>query len=603
MADSRRIALERWRDEKRRKGGKEMERTNKFDRSARRVIAHRGAVVRTQEIAKRRIFPSSTTSDAVSQLVSHSASLEPLVEGRELLYKTPAKARSDTDQTSATPASKESLQSFEVYSNRKRNRTERYISPSSNVPSLAGGAQRVLTPTRALLELDSDDDGGMEENNKESSLKNVPGPRRVSLLTGQIVGGDGVEPVTLFEAVKGETSQHVNSRQTIPLSSIPAKIRVSSSSLREANVIKNSAILESQELRPSPVTGEKEESQQPLAVQELSTSHEDTISYRESSLPEQASSDRFPLSSGQISTRTSLASRWSCESSSIRTSRADSKPKRSLIDCLNGNTEWEINDFLVTKNLGQGKFGNVYLAKVKGSNVSVALKVLSKSPLKRDGNAHNLKREIELQVRLRHPNVLNMHGYFHDSSCVYLVLEYAPHGELYKELARIKYFDDAAAAHYVAQVVEALKHCHSCGIIHRDIKPENLLLGYNNTIKLADFGWSVHAPRPYNFRNTFCGTPDYLSPEIVLGLPYDYRTDSWSLGVLAYELLIGVTPFYCANVLDMYKRIESVNYNFPPTPSISDNARNFIDQLLKKKPADRMELKDASQHPWILNRY
>ncbi|KAG2533033.1 hypothetical protein JM16_000181 [Phytophthora kernoviae] len=140
------------------------------------------------------------------------------------------------------------------------------------------------------------------------------------------------------------------------------------------------------------------------------------------------------------------------------------------------NPKWEMDDFLVTKNLGQGKFGNVYLAKEKCSNVTVALKVLFKSPLTRDGGASNLKREVEIQVRLRHPNILRMHGYFYDESCVYLVLEYAPYGELYKELAKEKFFTDTTAAHYVAQVVEALKYCHSCNVIHRDIKVTALLL-------------------------------------------------------------------------------------------------------------------------------
>lgn len=85
-----------------------------------------------------------------------------------------------------------------------------------------------------------------------------------------------------------------------------------------------------------------------------------------------------------------------------------------------------------------------------------------------------MKREVEIQARLRHPNVLCMHGYFYDDSCVYLVLEYAPYGELYKELAKEKFFADAVAARYVAQVIEALRYCHSCNVIHRDIKVSSL---------------------------------------------------------------------------------------------------------------------------------
>ena len=131
------------------------------------------------------------------------------------------------------------------------------------------------------------------------------------------------------------------------------------------------------------------------------------------------------------------------------------------------------------------------------------------------------------------------------------------------------------------------------------LQPENLLLGYNKTVKLADFGWSVHAPTPYNLRRTFCGTPDYLSPEMVMGEPYDYRTDFWSLGVLTYELLVGSTPFYCVNQMEMYKRIQLVDYHFPPSPQVSDRAKSFIAGLLKRKPCDRMQLDDASKHLWF----
>jgi aurora kinase len=134
------------------------------------------------------------------------------------------------------------------------------------------------------------------------------------------------------------------------------------------------------------------------------------------------------------------------------------------------------------------------------------------------------------------------------------------------------------------------------------LQPENLLVGYNKTIKLADFGWSVHAPKPYNLRKTFCGTPDYLSPEMVRNEPYDYRTDSWSLGVLTYELLVGATPFYCENHMEMYKRIELVDYQFPPNWVVADDARSFIAGLLKRNPRERMSLADAAKHPWIQNR-
>ena len=134
------------------------------------------------------------------------------------------------------------------------------------------------------------------------------------------------------------------------------------------------------------------------------------------------------------------------------------------------------------------------------------------------------------------------------------------------------------------------------------MQPENLLLGANNTIKLADFGWSVHAPEPYRRRQTFCGTPAYLSPEMLLGTPHDERVDLWSLGVLAFELLLGTTPFYDANSLEACEKIKAGVVVFPEAPVISDDAKHFIQSLLKVDPAERMSLEAAAAHPWMRTR-
>jgi len=134
------------------------------------------------------------------------------------------------------------------------------------------------------------------------------------------------------------------------------------------------------------------------------------------------------------------------------------------------------------------------------------------------------------------------------------------------------------------------------------LQPENLLLGANHTIKLADFGWAVHAPKPRDKRQTFCGTPDYLSPEMLQGKPYDHRTDAWSLGVLTYELVVGSTPFYHENQMEMYKRIEQVEYAFSSDCGVSASARSFIAGLLRAKPENRMSLERAADHEWLKNR-
>ncbi|XP_060081509.1 aurora kinase A-like [Ylistrum balloti] len=257
--------------------------------------------------------------------------------------------------------------------------------------------------------------------------------------------------------------------------------------------------------------------------------------------------------------------------------------------------KWTLEDFDIGRPLGKGKFGNVYLAREKSTKYVVALKVLFKSQLQKAGVEHQLRREIEIQSHLRHPNILRLFGYFHDKSRVYLILEYAPKGELYKELMKDKRFDEKRTVNYINQLASALQYCHSKKVIHRDIKPENLLLGHTGDLKIADFGWSVHAPS--SRRTTLCGTLDYLPPEMIEGKLHDEKVDLWSLGVLCYEFLVGKPPFEAETNSDTYRRITKVDLQFPPY--VSSPAKNLITNLLKRDPNQRITLDKVLEHPWI----
>jgi hypothetical protein len=157
------------------------------------------------------------------------------------------------------------------------------------------------------------------------------------------------------------------------------------------------------------------------------------------------------------------------------------------------------------------QFGNVYMAREKESGAVVALKVIFKKQVDKHGVLEQLREEIEIQTRLRHPGILRMHGFFHDEKRVYLVLEIAPGGELFKRLQAEKTFSEEQAGKWISQLAAALRVVHQHQVMHRDIKPENLLLDQNDNIKIADFGWSTVAK---NKRKTFCGTLDYLAPEM-----------------------------------------------------------------------------------------
>jgi aurora kinase len=258
--------------------------------------------------------------------------------------------------------------------------------------------------------------------------------------------------------------------------------------------------------------------------------------------------------------------------------------------------KWSLSDFDIGKPLGNGKFGKVYLAREKKTHFIVALKVLYKSQLSKAGVEHQLRREIEIQAHLRHPNILRLYGYFYDQTRIYLILEFAAKGELYKSLQQCEKFDEKRSAKYIKSLAAALDYCHTKHVIHRDIKPENLLLDLKGELKIADFGWSVHAPNTR--RTTLCGTLDYLPPEMIEGRAHDQMVDVWSLGVLMYEFLVGSPPFEAHGHHETYKKISKVDIKWPS--HITSEARDLIGKLLVKDPLKRMSLHDVQTHPWIV---
>ncbi|XP_033125373.1 aurora kinase A-A-like [Anneissia japonica] len=272
------------------------------------------------------------------------------------------------------------------------------------------------------------------------------------------------------------------------------------------------------------------------------------------------------------------------------------KPEATGMQGQLPKSKWTLQDFDIGRPLGKGKFGNVYLAREKQSKFIVALKVLFKSQLLKSNVEHQLRREIEIQAHLRHPHILRLYGYFYDATRVYLILEFAPKGELYKELQKHGRFDERRSSNYIGQLAEALLYCHSKKVIHRDIKPENLLLGLKGDLKIADFGWSVHAPS--SRRATLCGTLDYLPPEMIEGKMHDANVDLWSLGVLCYEFLVGKPPFEAEGNSETYRRITKVDYKFPDY--VSEGAKDLISKLLRHNPTSRLRLHEVLEHPWIM---
>lgn len=286
----------------------------------------------------------------------------------------------------------------------------------------------------------------------------------------------------------------------------------------------------------------------------------------------------------------------------LQRSSVEARPSDALAEPVGQPTkpkQFHLGMFEIGKPLGKGKFGRVYLARERSTGFVCALKVLHKSELQQGKVEKQVRREIEIQSNLAHPNILRLFGHFHDTKRIFLILEFAGRGELYKHLRKAGRFPEWQAAQYIAQMASALRYLHSKHVMHRDIKPENILVGIHGEIKISDFGWSVHAPN--DRRNTMCGTLDYLPPEMIKpGREenwYSAKVDLWSLGVLTYEFLVGEAPFEDTPVMTQ-RRIARGDMTIPPF--VSNEARDLIKRLLVLDPDKRLSLEEVEVHPWIV---
>lgn len=255
-----------------------------------------------------------------------------------------------------------------------------------------------------------------------------------------------------------------------------------------------------------------------------------------------------------------------------------------------------IDHFELGKPLGTGRFGQVWLARHRTTGSIVSIKMVPIVNIKNAADVKNLRREIEIHLALDHPNILKMYGYFYDSIRVYCVQEYAGHGDVWRALREQGHFSEPKAAEYILQICNGLEYMHRQNIIHRDIKPENILIGCDSQLKIADFGWSVF--NNDKRRNTFCGTAEYLPPEMCKEIVYDFQADIWCLGILCYEFCIGSTPFSGKNTLRATKqKILTDELEIPP--HLSQECSAFISGCCQKDPRRRMTLAEAKRHPFI----
>ena len=264
--------------------------------------------------------------------------------------------------------------------------------------------------------------------------------------------------------------------------------------------------------------------------------------------------------------------------------------------------------FLVNKTpfiIGTGTFSDVYLYKNKINNKFYAMKKMDKSKIiELNANLIIAQKEIDIQSKINHPNILRLYNSRELIDHYDLILEYASEGNLYQTIKKEKKgFSEEITFKYFIQALNAIYFLHENNIIHRDIKPENFLLMNKDLIKLCDFGWSTEIE--IGNRTTFCGTFEYMAPEIINEEPYEKGVDVWALGVLLYELFYGFTPFQpnensSDKVNDILCNVLKNDIKFSNEYKIIDNdMKDLILKMCESNMKKRISLKNVFQHPWI----
>jgi len=275
--------------------------------------------------------------------------------------------------------------------------------------------------------------------------------------------------------------------------------------------------------------------------------------------------------------------------------------QKSDVTQLIDNTETvKLEDFELLKVLGRGSFGKVMQVRKKSNNQIYAMKILKKKAIVARNQVEHTKAERQILQSLQHPFLMTMRYAFQTKEKLYFVLDYYQGGELFFHLKTQRRFPEATAKIYVAEIGLALGHLHSLNYVYRDLKPENILLDDKGHVCLTDFGLSKDIEGD-EVAHTFCGTPEYLAPEIVIGSGHGMPVDWWSLGILLYELTVGIPPFYSQNVHEMYNKIQHGMLRFPPF--LTDNCKSLIIALLNRDPTKRLgtkgDFEEIKSHPFF----
>ncbi|KAG7095137.1 hypothetical protein E1B28_005918 [Marasmius oreades] len=273
--------------------------------------------------------------------------------------------------------------------------------------------------------------------------------------------------------------------------------------------------------------------------------------------------------------------------------KIDFKPTR--------NESLTIEAFDLLKVIGKGSFGKVMQVRKKDTQRIYALKTIRKAHIaQRPGEITHILAERTVLALVNNPFIVPLKFSFQNPDKLYLVMSFVNGGELFYHLQREGKFDQDRSRFYAAELLLALEHLHGFNVVYRDLKPENILLDYTGHIALCDFGLCKLNMSETEKTNTFCGTPEYIAPELLESQGYTKTVDWWTLGVLLYEMMTGLPPFYDENVNTMYQRILTDPLNFPP--DMSPEAKSVMTGLLQRDPSKRLGAnggEEIKRHPFF----
>ncbi len=288
-----------------------------------------------------------------------------------------------------------------------------------------------------------------------------------------------------------------------------------------------------------------------------------------------------------IDTKTFIEKNNKINQNQLETDKAENKKKVGTIFSTHKTVKnVRLDDFKTIKVIGRGSYGKVCLVEFKQTKELFAMKSLKKNVLLDEDQVESTLLEKNILQSLSYPFLVGMVFCFQTEERVYFVLPFIQGGELFQHLRQFKYFPEKYVQFYAAIIGLSLEYLHKKGIVYRDLKPENILLERDGYLKLIDFGMAKILKGDEK-TNSFCGTPEYLAPEIITGEGHNRMADWWSYGTLVYEMLFGIPPFFNENVETMYELITKKELRFPKKFNVSDEAKDLLRKLLIKDQSER----------------